>query len=397
MLGGVRVIEIADGDSATAYAGRVFTQLGADVLCVEPPEGSRLRSVGPFPDGVPDRDKSASFFALNFSKDGITLNLDTATGRSILDQLLAGADVLLFSGEARLRYDKARLDPEALSARFPALIAACISSFGSEGPWQAWGGGDLLVSATGGVAVGIGRPNEVPLALPGEVASMQGALAGVAGVMASLIGRQNDGLGDWVDASASDVWATIHCNFILSFLYGHITGIRNGVRRGGVYPNQAFPCKDGSVFIECLQVQQWIRFVEMMGTPAWSELPRYRDRRAMGSEYPEEVDALVIPWLMQFTKEELWASAREFRVPLTPVYSVDELVRHPHLLYRRFFLEPTWEGRKLQLPGLPFQLINSAEARVGSSPSLGRDNIRVLESLGYSRDELVRMKAAEVI
>ena len=397
MLAGVRVIEVADGDSPTAYAGRILSQLGADVLCIEPPEGSSLRSYGPFPDGVPDREKSALFFALNFNKTGVTLNLATATGRTILDSLLANVDVLIFSGDARLKYSKTKLDPESLATKFPALVAACVSTFGSEGPWQSWKGGDLLASAAGGVSVGIGRPGQVPLSLPGEVASTQGGLAAVAGVLASLVGRQHDGLGDWVDAAACDVWATIHCNFILSFVYGHITGMRNGVRRGGVYPNQAFPCKDGTVFIECLQVQQWVRFVEMMGTPAWSELPRYRDRRAMGSEYPEEVDALVIPWLTQFTREELWATSREYRVPLTPVYSVEELVRHPHLLFRRFFLEPVWEGRQIQLPGLPFQLTNSSEGKIGPSPTLGQDNIRIYEGLGYTREELIRMKAAEVI
>src|SRR5690606_20732240 len=134
---------------------------------------------------------------------------------------------------------------------------------------------------------------------------------------------------------------------ILTFIYGHITGIRTGRRRSGIYPDQAFPCRDGSVFIYCLQVQQWIRFVEMMGSPSWSEEPRYRDRRAMATEYPEEMDALIVPWLMQFDREELWSMAREYRVPLTPIYSVDELVEHPHLRDRQFFLDLSWQGQEL--------------------------------------------------
>jgi crotonobetainyl-CoA:carnitine CoA-transferase CaiB-like acyl-CoA transferase len=395
-LGGLRVLEIADGDPATAYGARLLAQFGAEVLCIEPPEGSSLRKLGPFPDGVPDREKSAAFFAFNFDKRGITLNLGTSTGRNCLEQLIPKADVLLFSGET-LKNDALRLKSDDLMSRFPSLIAACVTPFGAEGPWASWKGSDLQVSAAGGASIGFGRA-ERPLSLPMGVPSLEGGLAAAAAVVAALLGRERDGVGDWIDASSADVWATIHCNYIAAYLYRSVTGIRLGKRGGSQYPHAVFPCKDGQVFIDCLQIQQWIRLVEMMGTPEWSLNPRYRNRRAMMTEYPEEVDALVNPWFQQYTRDELWAMARASHVPLAPLYDLDEILTHPHLLYRRYFLNFRWHGRDLTLPGLPFTQANCWEEVHRPSPELGQDNLAVLEGeLRFEREDVIRMRAAGVI
>src|SRR4051794_14507825 len=96
LLEGLRVVEIAGPDPATAYAGKLLAQLGADVVCVESPDGSPLRRMGPFLDDVPDRERSGAFFAFNVNKRGVTLNLGTATGVELLDQLLRTTDILLF-------------------------------------------------------------------------------------------------------------------------------------------------------------------------------------------------------------------------------------------------------------------------------------------------------------
>lgn len=396
-LDGIKVVEIADDDSAVAYAGRILAQFGADVLLVEPPTGSGLRSLGPFPAGVSDREKSASFFALNFSKRGISLNLETPTGRHILHRLVSSRDVLLFGQDAR-HLPGLDLAPSTLLEKFPSLVSAFAGPLGFEGAWSNWRASDLEVAAAGGAAIGIGHRKQAPIGLPPGVATGQAGLAAVAGVLSSLIAREGDGVGDFVDASAADVWSTIHCNYITTYIYRGVTGVRMGNRAGAHYPDSTLPCKDGQVIIDCARPEMWSRLVEMMGNPAWTSDPRYQDRRYVGEHYPEEADALLAAWLKDYTREEIWAYARKNHIPIAPVYSVDELVGHPHLLYRDFFIDLTWEGERFAVPGLPYNLTNGFEFVVNPSPRHGQHNLEVLESeLGYGRDEIVRMRAAGVI
>ncbi len=396
-LDGIRVVEIADRDPAVAYAGRLLAQFGAEVLLVEPPEGSVLRSLGPFPDGIPDRETSASFFALNFNKRGISLNLETPTGQHILHGLIAERDVLLFGPDAR---DISRLDlsPDHLVDRYPRLISAFVGPFGYDGAWSDWQGGDLEIAAAGGASIGIGHRRQEPLGLPAGVGGGQAALAAVAGVLSSLIARESDDKGDFVDASASDVWATIHCNYITTYVYRGVTGVRMGNRAGAHYPDSTLPCKDGQVIIDCARPEMWARLVELMGNPEWASDPRYEDRRYVAEHYPEEADAHIAAWLRDYTREEVWALARQRHLPIAPLYTLDELVGHPHLLYRDFFIDLNWGGKQLSVPGLPYNFTNDHEFAATPSPSLGQHNLEVLEGeLSYTREELIRMRAAGVI
>ena len=72
-----------------------MADLGADVIKIEPPGGQHTRSVGPFFDDIPHRERSLSFWHYNTSKRGITLNLDTPDGREIFRRLVPQADIIL--------------------------------------------------------------------------------------------------------------------------------------------------------------------------------------------------------------------------------------------------------------------------------------------------------------
>jgi formyl-CoA transferase/CoA:oxalate CoA-transferase len=223
-------------------------------------------------------------------------------------------------------------------------------------------------------------------------------VAAVAGILSSLIAREADGVGDFVDASASDVWSTIHCNYITIFLYRGVTGVRMGNRAGAHFPDSTLPCKDGLVIIDCARPEMWDRLVTMIGKPSWANDPRYQDRRYVGENYPEEVESLLVEWLRDYTREEVWAFARQHHLPIAPVYRIDELLGHPHLLYRDFFIDLSWGGGRLTVPGLPYNLTNGFQFVATPSPRLGQHNLDVLEGeLGFSRGEVIRMRAAGVI
>ena len=96
-----------------------------------------------------------------------------------------------------------------------------------------------------------------------------------------------------------------------------------------LYPNTAFECLDGLVRLDTPQLAQWIRLVELMGNPEWSFEKRYRDRRAMQSEYKAEADALVEPWFRTRTKAELFDLFLQNRLPYAPVLTGRDLLEEP--------------------------------------------------------------------
>ncbi len=148
MLEGVTVIEI--GDETAEYSGLLLSGLGADVVKVEPPEGSSSRHLAPFHEDKPDPNKSLFFWAYNRGKRSAVLDLKKAEGKASLLRLLASADVLLdaSSGEVNKALG---LDRDALLAKFPKLITARMTPFGDTGPWKDFRGSDLVHLALGGV------------------------------------------------------------------------------------------------------------------------------------------------------------------------------------------------------------------------------------------------------
>ena len=113
LLGGIRVLDLGEGVSAP-YAARTLAGLGADVIKVESPSGDYARLAGPFPDDMPHPEKSALYLALNAGKRGVTLDLDSDSGRSRLLELTADAHIVIdnhhigMAGRARHRVRVAR-------------------------------------------------------------------------------------------------------------------------------------------------------------------------------------------------------------------------------------------------------------------------------------------------
>src|SRR5437879_3069273 len=94
MLSPNRVLELA-ANERTMVCGKILTDLGASVIAIEPPGGSQARRQGPFAGEVPHPDRSLFWWAHNTNKRGITLDLESQDGRTLLLELVKGADFLV--------------------------------------------------------------------------------------------------------------------------------------------------------------------------------------------------------------------------------------------------------------------------------------------------------------
>jgi crotonobetainyl-CoA:carnitine CoA-transferase CaiB-like acyl-CoA transferase len=93
-----------------------------------------------------------------------------------------------------------------------------------------------------------------------------------------------------------------------------------------------------------------------MGSPDWAEQPRYQRLRAMGTQYPDEVDDLVMPWFARHTKAELEAIALEHNLIVAPIRDLAESLETPHFTERGFLVDAKVAGRTVRTPALPFQI-----------------------------------------
>ncbi len=136
MLGAYRVLDLTDDRGH--LAAFVLAGLGADVILVEPPEGSSARRCGPYAGSVEDPERSLTFWSWNRGKRSVVLDVTTEAGAADLGRLCADADVVFESGAFPI-------DLAALREANPALVTVSISPFGSTGPKAGWPATDLTV------------------------------------------------------------------------------------------------------------------------------------------------------------------------------------------------------------------------------------------------------------
>ena len=399
-LAGVRVVEWGTLVSAP-FCGKVLGELGADVIKIEPPvKGDVGRARGPFPGGVSHPEQSGLFLFANLNKRGISLDVESADGKRILGQLLDSADIFVENQPLPL-VESLGLDYDSLKGSYPGLVVTSISPYGRTGPYKSYKGADLTANAMSGLSFGTGHPHREPLTTPLHQASY---LAGVGAAFASivaLLGRDLTGRGQSVDVAEAQVIGTLLTGYHLpTYIYRGVAGFRSGNRmRLGLFPNCVLPCRDGYICIDAPQMEQYRRFLDLLGEQDWMENPRYRDRRAMSDQYPEEAEALIAPWFMERTKLEILEACLASRIPCVPVQTFDEALEDPQLTHRQFFadVEHPSAGR-FRYPGLPYRFSEPGPRLVRPAPRLGQHNEEVLGGeLGISAADLDRMARERAI
>lgn len=367
-IDGTLVIEIADGWSAGAVAGRLLSELGARVIKIEPPEGDRLRHLGPGADGR----SSATFRNLNTNKESIVLDLTTPAGRDALHGLSAKCDVLI-ADQTTLQDTGFDLDDGALTARNPGLVLCHFSPFGRSGPLAGQAGGDLMAQAMGGVIATTGHPGELPHKAGPPLAVHNGALMGGTSILAALHERERSGLGSVIDMALHDGMVSLLYTFIPGyFISGKAPGPQ-GNKHPMAAPWDNFPTKDGWVIICMADDRQWRNFLDLIGKSDLADDPRFatNDERVRDDIRPL-VDQLVIDFLAPMTTEVALKVLTEGQVPAGPIYDLKDLMTDPQFLERGMVVTLEDEtGAAYRTPGTIFKMSETPGRIYRRAPALG--------------------------
>ncbi|HXJ35780.1 MAG TPA: CoA transferase [Candidatus Eisenbacteria bacterium] len=393
-LEGIRVLEVGHLVGA-AYATKLFADLGADVVKIEPPRtGDAARRRGPYPGGVAHPDKSGLFLYLNANKRGITLDLTTAGGRRAFDHLVADADVLVHNVHPT-EMAQHGLDYDRLAALNPRLVMTSIAPFGLTGPHARYRATDLVLWSAGGVATLNGdpaHPELPPLRAFGEQAGFQAGVHAAIPSLAALFARLTTGRGDHVEVSTQEALASI---LELTFEFWPYCGlIASRLGAKPIQPLCFMECRDGWIFICCVEEHQWRNFVEIMGNPEWAEMELFENRLARGANF-DALQALLQEWCAEQSVYDLYEKAQRKRVPFAPVSTMGDLLASGHLRARGFFatIDHPVAG-PVTMPGAPFKMGATPWELRRPAPTLGQHTREVLAPLGIDVDALVREGAA---
>ncbi len=130
-LSDLRVLDLTDIKGA--MCAKLFGDMGADVLKIEPPDGDAMRRIGPFLDGKPHRERSLLFWFYNTSKRGITLDLNQTAGQELFKKMVVKADIVVESA-APGTLAQCGLGYEDLKQINPNIVLTSITPFGQTGP-----------------------------------------------------------------------------------------------------------------------------------------------------------------------------------------------------------------------------------------------------------------------
>jgi crotonobetainyl-CoA:carnitine CoA-transferase CaiB-like acyl-CoA transferase len=398
-LSTLKIVEIGEMVSAP-YATKLMADLGAEVIKIErPAAGDRSRTRGPFPGDRAHTEKSGLFLYLNANKYGVTLDLSASEGMGLLEQLAATADVVIHNVPP-LEMDRIGLSFDRLQRVNPRLVMTSITPYGLTGANRDWRATDLTLWAAGGICVmngaGAEYPEMPPLKTFGQQAGFQGGVHAAAATMGAVMAQLRDGEGQHVDVSIQESLASQQELFFEYWPYMGMIASRLG--RKPIQPVESLQCRDGWIYVCCIEEHQWRAFVEVMGNPEWAQEEIFSDRVKRGENW-EALKIFLEEYVAQHTVLELYKKVQEKRVPFAPVSTMGDLLNSEHLKARGFFVEvnhpvagrQTYPGAPLKYAATPWELRMPA-------PTLGQHNDEIFgKRLGLSAARLAELKRKGIV
>lgn len=396
-LEGVRVVEYGvfhAGPGATAILG----DLGADVIKIETREGDPERywtTVGGIDMSLPDG-QSFMHQVSNRNKKGICLDIDHPKGRAIFHRIVEQADVFLTNLRKSTKV-KLGIDYAALSKVNPRIIHTNVTGYGPEGAMSDLGAFDPLGMARSGMMYITGA--EQPALLHLGVLDQATAIAASHAIVTALFARERNGKGQEIHVSlfGTGLWLTYN-NLMLKCLLSLDPALPADRARHSPLRN-AFCCRDGRWIIGTHHPEEryWPIFCEATGQTALLEDPRFADpesRIANNTELVAHFDKVFATK----TRDEWMEIFLVRKLMFCSVQRVEEIQTDPQALANEYVVpfEHPQLGR-VDIPGYPIHFSAAKAGTRTAAPTLGQHTDQVLESLGYSQEEIRTLRQEGVV
>lgn len=376
-LEGIKIIDFSKWLPGQ-YCGMVLGDFGADVIKVEDVKGDVTRGF------TPAKEPGMSYWhlMLNRNKRGITVNLKTPAGREVLLRLLKEADVFL-EGFRPGYLKMLGLDYESVSKINPRLIYCSITGFGPEGKYKHMPSHDLNVIGLAGVAA---PEDGTDISVPSvQVAALGGSLNAISGILMALYARERTGKGQLVNVDLYSSAINAEITAISSVIGCRETGMPSFGRTASHYYS-VYKTKDGRYLsIGTIEPKFWQKMCRLIDLP---ELENRQFDFAHSAEIKEKLAAAFAgktqaEWLELIGKDEFC---------VTPIRTLQEALdssltteqSQMIVTKKEDFGNYTYVKSAAKLSDTPGTISKRA-------PYLGEHTQEVLESAGYTKEEIAAM------
>jgi len=369
---------------------------GADVVKIElPGAGDDTRHWAPPYIG----EESAYFLSINRNKRSITLNLRHPHGKQIFMEMAKDADVVVENFTPGV-VDRLGIDYGSVKVINPRIVYCSISGFGQTGPYRNKSAYDQVMQGIGGIMSLTGEPDRMPVKMGIALTDIGAGMMAAYAIMVTLFHREagQSEEGQYIDISMLDLqvaWLTYMGGYYFA------TG-KNPEKVGAAHPTlvpyQAFMCQDGKyINIAVGSERLWERFCKAMNREDLLSHPDY----AQNGDRVRNRSKLVPLLQQEFLRKPVadWVQQiEEGGVPCGPINELSDVFADPQVLSRDMLLEiPHPTLGKIKQAGIPIKFSRTQGSIGRHPPLLGEHTREVLLQLGYSEDDLKRLKEEEAI
>jgi crotonobetainyl-CoA:carnitine CoA-transferase CaiB-like acyl-CoA transferase len=391
-LAGIRVIEIGTLIAAP-FATRMLADFGAEIIKIEAPgTGDPLRNWRKLHEGT-----SLWWYLQARNKKSIALDLKTPAGLEIAKKLAASADIFV----ENLRpggLEKLGLDWETLSALNPKLTMVRISGYGQTGPYRDRPGFGAIGEAMGGIRYTTGDAAAPPARVGVSLGDSLASLHAVIGALMSLLRvKTGQGAGQIVDISLYESVFNVMESLVPEYDVAGYVRERSGGALPGISPSNTYPTADGAyVVIAGNSDPIFRRLMGAIGRPDLGQAPDLQSNEGRVARN-DELDAAIAAWSLTLPIADVLTRLDAAEVPAGRIYSVADIVTDPHYQARDMLLAETLpDGTAVKMPGIVPKLSATPGQVNWRGPVLGEHSAAVLGDLGYSAEEIEKLRAAGV-
>ena len=363
-------LKIIDCTQALAgpFGTGLLSDLGADVIKVEPPAGDGSRRVPPFPPDytIPgssegNRVDFGGFFAsINRNKRSIVLDFKLEEDREILLRLCEKVDAIVENNRSGVM-DRLGIGYETIAARNPKIVYACIRGFGDprtgESPYADWPGYDIVaqsmaghVQLTGPADSNLGYPSGVSVGdiFPGTLMAL--------GLVSALLHARETGEGQFLDVAMYDAMLAFTETVVANYGFDQTELGRRDRHHPNLMPFGIFPTNDGGIAIAAPGRDHWNILCDVIERPDLKDDVRTRSvrRRRDNRQFVTDV---ISSWTSPRSKAEV-TKALGGRVPCGPVNKASDIFSDPHVKARDMIaeFELPEQTNRVSIVGSPIKL-----------------------------------------
>jgi len=369
---------------------RFFADFGAEVLKVESPDGVEAN------EGVIGGRDNYDNLNLHRNKRSLTLNFKEPEGLEILYRLVKDADVVVENFRPDVKH-RLKIDYETLSKINPRIIMGSISGFGQDGPYANRAGFDQIAQGMGGLMSITGIPGQGPVRAGIAVSDSTAGNYAAIGILVALLEREQSGKGQWVQSNLLQSMIGL-CDFQAArYLVDHDIPPQAGNDHPFSTPMGVYQSGDGYFNLGASGNGQYYALCDVLNRPDLRddpELQTLKGRTSRREFVNNELNKEFVKQTSSYWIEKL----NEKSIPCGPIYNMAEVFQDAQVEHLGVAVKVTDPKRgPIELVATPIKLSRTPAAVSFTLHSKGADNLELLQSLGYSEDDIKKLQEKKVI